>query len=295
MWTGEAYNKKRTPEQRAVIDLSDAALRAGVLGGDKIWRNKVTIFDAEAGGCDLFDIDELRDENSPDEFANLYECEFIDDSLSVFSFAELKRAMIDADVEWSDYRRYSERPFANMPVWVGQDASLGGDNSSIAVVAPPAAPGGKFRLLELLSMRGANYETQAETLRRMTQKYNVQYMALDVTGGHGSAVHELVVKFYPRAKGFTYDVDFKSRMVLKAQSIFHKSRFEMDASETDLVRAFLSIRKTLTHSQKNLTFEASRNNQTGHADAAWAVMHTLINEPLDEKTVGRKRSFMGIY
>ena len=46
--------------------------------------------DALAGGCDLFDIDELRLEYSTEEFANLLMCEFIDDTLSVFPLAELK-------------------------------------------------------------------------------------------------------------------------------------------------------------------------------------------------------------
>jgi hypothetical protein len=51
--------------------VSRAALAAGV-GPDRVWRHIVNIEDAEAGGCDLFDIDELRDEYAPDEFANLF-------------------------------------------------------------------------------------------------------------------------------------------------------------------------------------------------------------------------------
>jgi hypothetical protein len=41
------------------------ARAAGSVGPDRVWRHIVNIEDAEAGGCDLFDIDELRDEYAP--------------------------------------------------------------------------------------------------------------------------------------------------------------------------------------------------------------------------------------
>jgi uncharacterized protein YjcR len=83
-WTGERRNRRRKKEDRVEIDVSREALAAGSVGPDRVWRHIVNIEDAEAGGCDLFDIDELRDEYAPDEFANLFLCEFVDDSLSAF-------------------------------------------------------------------------------------------------------------------------------------------------------------------------------------------------------------------
>ena len=52
------------------------------LGPDEIWRHLVTIEDAAEGGCDLFDIDELRRRKAPDVFADLYMCELVDDTAS---------------------------------------------------------------------------------------------------------------------------------------------------------------------------------------------------------------------
>lgn len=52
-------------------------------------------------------------------------------------------------------------------------------------------------------------------------------------------------------------------------------------SLTDLAHAFLAIRRTLTASGRNVTFDAGRNEETGHADLAWACMHALDNEPLE--------------
>lgn len=293
-WTGEEVNKHRAENEKLEIDMSDEALRVGTLGGDLVWRQRVTIHDAQAGGCDLFDIEMLKLENSPEAFANKYECEFIDDSESAFSFAALKRCRVDSDVVWKDFMRYTERPYADKPVWVGHDPSYTGDTASLVVVAPPDEAGGKFRVLERRSFRKASYETQAEALREVCERYNVTYLAIDVTGGWGSAVYELVKNFFPQAKELNYDLDLKHRMVLKAQSIINKGRLEFDAGDVELASAFMSIRKTLTRSQKFVTWETARTSQTGHGDAAWATMHVFINEPLDEATVDGQESAVEI-
>ena len=60
-------------------------LSSGFTGEDKVWRQIVTILDAEAGGCNLFDLDQLRDyEYSLDQFDNLLMCNFIDETKSIF-------------------------------------------------------------------------------------------------------------------------------------------------------------------------------------------------------------------
>ena len=294
-WTGDEVNKHRAENEKLLVDLSDEALRAGTVGGDLVWRQRVTIYDAEAGGCDLFDIERLKIENSPEAFANKYECEFIDDSNSVFKFSRLQKCMVDMDLAWDDFRYYTERPYGNMPVWVGHDAGLTGDGSALVVVAPPTRPGGKFRVLETIKFRGVNYEGQAKAIERICKRYNVEHIAIDVTGGYGSAVHELVVNFYPRAKALNYNIDLKERMVLKALAIIDKLRLEMDMGETDLVRAFLSIKRALTKSQKSITFETSRTQATGHGELAWATMNVLINEPIDEQTVSGVESTVEIF
>lgn len=288
-WTGAAVNKHRAKDKQVVIDLNAELLRQGILGGDGVWRHCVTIEDAEKQGCDLFDIAQLQLENNPAEFANLYMCEFIDDSQSVFKFTELQRCMIDADSEWSDFKRFTQRPFANKGVWVGHDPSYSGDSASLAVMAPPEVAGGDFRVLERHSFNGADFEAQANAIEAITEKYNVEYLAIDVSGGWGQAVYDLVKKFYPRAIALTYNLDLKVKMVLKAQSVISKGRLKFNASDVELARSFLSIRKTLTNSQRNITYETGRNADTGHGDAAWSVMHVLINEPLDAKTVSKRR------
>ena len=290
VWTGEAFNEKRPKAQHVHPDVSHAALAGGVRGGDGHWRQIVTILDAQAGGCDLFDLEQLRIENTPDEFAQLFMCQFIDDAASVFAFALLQRAMVDSWERWDDWKPLMPRPFGNRPVWLGYDPSNGGDKAALVVLAPPAVAGGNFRILERIQFHGSDYEAQARVIFETCQRYNVAYIGIDVTG-LGSAVHQLVSKQRPDAVALQYSVELKTRMVLKALNVLHHGRLEFDAGHTDIAASFMSIRKTLTPSQRQVTYQAGRSEETSHADIAWATMHALYNEPLEGVTAANS-SFM---
>ncbi|BEP42990.1 terminase ATPase subunit family protein [Variovorax sp. V15] len=292
-WSGAHFNKNRPKDQRVAIDLSHDRLAGGFTGEDKVWRNVVNIIDAEAAGCDLFDIDELRLEYNPQEFANLLMCEFIDDTQSVFPMSELQACMVDSWVDWADvYKPLAPRPYGYRPVWVGYDPSHTGDTAGCVVLAPPERPGGKFRVLEKHQFRGLDFEAQAEAIRKITERYNVAFIGIDTTG-LGQGVYQLVSKFFPAAKAINYSLEVKTRLVLKAKSVISKGRLEFDAGWVDLAHAFLAIRKTLTASGRNVTFEAGRTEDTGHADLAWACMHALDNEPLEGITAANS-GFMEI-
>ncbi|QRY30542.1 terminase ATPase subunit family protein [Variovorax sp. PDNC026] len=292
-WSGDRFNKRRAKDQRIALDLSHARLAGGFTGEDRVWRNIVTILDAQSGGCDLFDIDELRLEYNSEEFANLLMCEFIDDTLSVFPMSELQGCMVDSWVDWANfYKPFTPRPYGHRPVWVGYDPSHTGDTAGCVVLAPPDKPGGKFRVLERHQWRGLDFEAQAEAIRQITLRYNVTFIGIDTTG-LGQGVYQLVAKFFPAAKAINYSVEVKTRLVLKAKNVISKGRLEFDASWIDLAQAFLAIRRTLTASGRNVTYDAGRNEETGHADLAWACMHALDNEPLEGLTAANS-GFMEI-
>ncbi|MGS0740425.1 terminase ATPase subunit family protein [Glaciimonas sp. GG7] len=293
-WTGDAFNKRRAKADQLNIDVSHQRLSSGFTGEDKIWRQIVTILDAERGGCNLFDIDELRNfEYSPDQFDNLLMCNFIDDTQSVFPLMELQRCMVDAWVDWPDFKVFATRPFGHRAVWIGYDPSLSGDSAGCVVLAPPLVACGKFRILERFQWRGMDFEAQAEAIRAMTLRYNVAYIGIDTTG-MGIGVFPLVRQFFPAATPIMYSPEVKTRMVLKAKNIISKARLEFDAGSTDIAQAFMAIRKTLTASGRQVTYDAGRNDETGHADLAWACMHALDHEPI-EGANHNNQSFMEIY
>lgn len=279
-WSGELFNRGRArASERVDIDISHDALAAGVACPDGQWRQIVTIEDALAGGCTLFNLEQLQRENSVDDFRNLFMCEFVDDKASVFPFEDLQRCMVDSLDEWEDFAPFADNPFGSRPVWVGYDPSHSGDSAGCVVLAPPVVAGGKFRILERHQWKGMDFATQAESIRQLTEKYNVEYIGIDATG-LGIGVFQLVRSFYPAARDIRYTPEMKTAMVLKAKDVIRRGCLEYDVSATDITTSFMAIRKTMTSSGRSATYEASRTEEASHADVAWATMHALLNEPL---------------
>ncbi|WP_269915402.1 terminase large subunit domain-containing protein [Acinetobacter sp. HY1485] len=293
-WTGERYNKRRPKDQQIKLDISHEALQHGRQCSDKMWRQIVTILDAENGGCDLFDIEELKFEYSAEEFSNLLMCEFIDDGASVFPLDMLQPCMVDSWEVWKDdFKHFHQRPFGNKAVWIGYDPALSGDSAGIIVLAPPDQPNGKFRVLERHQLKGDDFAQQAQFIKQLTQTYNVTYIGVDNTG-MGAGVAELVRQFFPTLTEYSYSPEVKAYLVMKASDVIRKDRLEFDAGATDLAHSLMSIKKTLTASQKKVTYVATRSEETGHADLAWALMHALANEPLHGQDINKK-STLEIY
>lgn len=282
-WSGAMFNRGRAKDERVTVDVSPAALQAGRHCEDGQWRQVVTVLDAVAGGCDLFDIDQLRLDYSAEEFLNLLMCQFIDDGQCVFPLAELQRCMVDSWVLWEDFKPFAPRPLEYREVWVGYDPSHTGDSAALVVIAPPLVTGGKFRVLDRVQFKGMDFDSQAERIRKVTECYHVTYIGIDVTG-IGQGVYQLVKQFFPQAVGFSYSPQVKVRLVLKAKDVISKGRLEFDAGWNDLAASFMAIKKTTTPSGREFTFQAGRSTETSHADLAWACMHALSNEPLEGRT-----------
>lgn len=292
-WNGERFNKGQPAAQRLSIDVSHDALQSGRLCEDRIWRQIVTILDAEQRGCNLFDIEELRLEYDALAFSNLLMCEFVDDGASIFPLSALQPCMVDSWIEWADdYKPFAMRPFGERAVWVGYDPAETGDSAGLVVVAPPLVAGGKFRVLERHQFRGMDFAAQAEAIRKITERYWVTYIGIDTTG-MGSGVAQLVKQFFPNLTTFSYSPEVKTRLVLKAYSVIYEGRLEFDAGWTDLAQSIMAIRRTTTASGRQMTYTAGRTDDTGHADLAWALFHALHNEPLEGMT-SRNTGFMEI-
>lgn len=291
-WNGQHINRGRAKADHVHFDVTHEALARGRLCEDGQWRQIVTVEDALRGGCSLFDLEELRRKYSPEDFANLLMCQFIDDTASVFTLANLQRCMVDSWEVWTDFEPLLLRPFGYRGVWVGYDPALTGDSAALSVVAPPVVPGGPFRVLEKHQFRGMDFEAQAAKIKEITQRYHVTYMAIDTTG-MGQGVYQLVRQFYPGAVALNYSPEVKGMLVLKGLSVVNGGRLQFDAGWTDMAAAFMAIKKTVTASGRQVTYTAGRSEETGHADLAWSVLHAISNEPL-EGMAARRSGFMEI-
>ncbi|HBC8831961.1 terminase large subunit domain-containing protein [Citrobacter freundii] len=293
-WTGDQFNESRRRSDRVDIDTSYKALKNGKLCGDNIWRQIVTLEDAMKLGFDLVDIDEIRSENSLDEYANLYGCTFVKAGERAFDYNTILGCGVDGYMPdaWPDWNPFAPRPLGNRPVWVSYDpngSSGKGDSAGLVVLAPPAVPGGKFRAVERHQLRGMEYEEQAKFIKEITTRYNVQHIAIDGTG-IGDAVYQLVIKFFPQAVKYNYSPVLKRSMVLKMLMVIRAGRFEFDAGMMDLAQSFMTVRKVTAGGV--ITYQSDRARGSNHGDLAWATMQGIYNEPIGAEVTGDNGSFV---
>ncbi|MHA3607166.1 phage terminase large subunit family protein, partial [Yersinia enterocolitica] len=215
------------------------------------------------------------------------------DGESAFNLNALIGCGVDGYDEWPDWKPFATRPMGNRPVWIGYDAngcSGNGDSGGVSVVVPPVVPGGKFRTVETLQVQGLEFEEQAKVIEDFTFKYNVQHIGIDVTGGNGEAVYQIVKKFFPTAVPYSFTLASKRALVLKMLQVIRAGRWEYDRSERALVNAFNAVRKIKTPGGF-ITYDTDRSRGISHGDLAWATMLAIINEPLGGED-GNARSFV---
>ncbi|MCW4444003.1 terminase family protein [Vibrio splendidus] len=283
----EAYPKWEGKKEHK-IDISHKALKNGALGEDFIFRQMITVDDAIKKGANFFNMDKLKRKYPVKEiFDNLLRCKFLDDSASFFSLKALLACKADTSL-WKDVDHDKLHPVYRAEVLVGYDPRGGGtgegsDDAGLVVSLKPRRKGGMFRFIERVRLKGSSYEQQAEAIRAITEKYNVVHLAID-TSGVGSAVAELVRKFYPSLLELNYTPESKRMMAYKAREIINNGRLQFDAEWDDLVHSFLMIRQQTTSVSNQVTFVSNRSKVGSHADLAWASMHVMCWEPIDINT-----------
>jgi len=236
---------------------------------DSIHRVRTTVHDAIAGGNNLIDVDVLKQEYSEEAFAQLFLCQPLDDEQSVFRLAQLERCQSDPET-WG--------PIGNAPVWIGYDPSRSRDYAALAVVAKVD---NRFRLVAREKWRDKSFRWQAARIKDITGKYNVERIAVDVTG-MGQAVYELVKEFFPRVTPLNYTLETKTDLVLKTRQIVDDGRLEYEQGDAFVTQSFLAIKQSGTDTGR-VTYKAGRTAETGHAEAFWAIAHALWFEPLRQR------------
>ena len=280
-WTGEQFNEGRDKSEHIRLDVSHAALSGGRACEDGQWRQIVTLDDAERMGCTLFDRNQLLLENSPAEFRQLFMCEFVEGGDNVFEFSALQKCAVDSWEAWSDfYKPFAARPVGDLPVWIGYDPADSGDAAAFVAVVPPRFAGDKFRIVERQMLRGDDFQSQAEFIRKAFERYNVRKVVIDKTG-LGAAVFQLVQGFFPPVIGVNYSMQEKYLMVNKMHALMREGRVEWELDWKDFTAAFLSIRTEVTGSGRAVTYVSGRTKEMSHADVAWAALQVFYQEPLD--------------
>ena len=280
----EAY-PKWSGAKESKIDISHKALKNGQLGSDSIFRQMITVDDAIEKGATFFNMEKLhRKYPVKTVFDNVLRCIFLDDAFSFFSIKALLACKTDT-TKWKDVAFEALHPVGSAEVLVGYDPRGGGqsenaDDAGLIVALKPKRKGGVFRCIERVRLKGSSYEEQSRVIEGICKKYNVVYLAIDV-GGVGSAVAELVRKFYPALTRLDYSPEMKRTMAYKAREIINAGRLQFDEEWDDVVHSFLMIRQHTTAKSNQITFISTRSKVGSHADLAWAAMHVMHWEPID--------------
>ncbi len=279
-WTGEEWKKGSKKRAAVVFPSFDAMRDGGRLCPDGQWRYVITMEDAIANGFNLASIEKLRNRYSRDTFDMLYMCVFVDSKDAVFSFSDLERCGVDVSF-WQDHDPKARRPFGDRPVWGGYDPARSGDLSTFVIIAAPVLASEKFRVLEIINWRGMNFRSQASEIKKLFARYNFTYLGVDVTG-IGQGVYDNIHPFAMRViQPIRYDLNTKNQLVLKAADVIESGRIEWDKDQKEIAASFMTIRRAVTKAGGAVTFVADRTAETGHAEAAWSIMHALRNEPLN--------------
>ena len=287
LWTGKRYSKHRPGVSINVADFEP--LYGGRLDDDGFWRCVCTVDSAIEMGWDQVKIEELMvDTPDPAEFDNVYRCQPIDDSFSVFKLSDVLACGVDPLSWYPDFDPdYPMRPAGNIPMSVGYDPAGIGDNAAISVCTRPYGWHEKFRLFEKQRYRGMVASQQAQKMVDIHRRYNVEYLDIDKTGpgiyipGEVQQALQEAELDVPQMKAIMYSVELKSRMVQKAINVISQRRFEYDEDDKDLPMAFMAIRQSTTPKSGQVSYYSARDANTGHADEAWATMHCFMAEPMN--------------
>jgi len=95
-------------------------------------------------------------------------------------------------------------------------------------------------------LRGLDYEDQAEQIRELMTRYNVTHIGID-TSGIGDSDYQLLLKFFPQVMAYKYSVEVR----------INKGRLEYGNGAKEITANFMSIRKTITASGRQITYGVS--------------------------------------
>jgi len=272
-WDGTTYNAGRPKSEQINLDVSHKALKNGRLCEDGQYRQIITIEDAVAKGCNLFNLEKIKLKYSTQAYNNLLMCQPIDASQSIFTFKQMTDCRVDAWIEWSDFEPLRKRPFGDKSVWIGYDPSRKRDDAACVVIALPDENYKAYRILEKHSWSDKPFTEQALEIKKLTKKYNVKHIGIDANGV-GSGVYDLVKEFYPTAEEIVYNQKIKSTLILKIKHLIENRKLKFDAGWTDMALAFLSIRQDVSPSDF-IIYKSDRSDESSHADLAWAVIYAL--------------------
>lgn len=272
-WIGHEWNRRNKDNP---IPIDHASLKEGLLCEDGIFRQIITTPDAVEQGNPLINLDRLKRRYDEDDYNNLFLAQFIDNSQSFFNTEQIQSCMVDSYFDWDDFflEERPHKPYDNRPVVIGYDPAQIIHSSACVVMALPTKEHPYHRILETFDWHGTDYVEQAENLKKLTERYNVQHISIDRTGV-GVPVGDMVKRFFHNVTFYSRtSFEQKTFLVLAAKNMFRDKKIKFDSGEQDIVKSFAKIKLKATRSDLP-TFATDNEKERNHADKAWAIMYAL--------------------
>jgi phage FluMu gp28-like protein len=219
-------------------------------------RHTITIHDAKAAGLNvnIGDLMELFDEFT---FAQVYECKFFADELSLLSPEEVREAFDDSCLGYTGN-------------WVhaGVDIARYRDLSAIAIAEQLHSDKEKIVALRHMdTMHRMEFSAQKTHLSELCEAWKIRRMLIDSTG-IGANIAEDMQRAYPgKAQPVHFTREIKEELALGVKKLFQSHRVRIP-NDRDLIVQLHAIKRKPT--ERGFTYDADRNEQVRHADMFWA-------------------------
>ncbi len=216
-------------------------------------RDSINIYEAIAQGLKV-DLELIKSGFDESSFRQEFECEFVDESTSYFSY-NLLRELID-DYETLDIKGRT---------YIGIDVGRSHDKTSIVVLKEY---NGVFYLIRREVLSNTKFDKQIEIIEQIF-KEEQPYKVLIDKGLIGMQLAETLCSKYTFVEGVNFTNIFISNIVTNAKKLFEQKKFRM-YDDTELISQVHSINKKVSIS--NLVSYSSERDSKGHSDSAWALL-----------------------
>ena len=219
-------------------------------------RYIITIHDAISKGLKA-DIELLKRNFDTDSFKQEYECEFLDESTSVFTYELLKSCI-------EEYEPLDIKGNSTMGIDVGRTQ----DRTAIATITEN---NGIFYYKDLEVLHNKPFDIQKETIRRLYSSFDCSKGLID-KGLIGLQLSEELSKEFYTMAGIQFTNNLKNELISFTKKLMEQKKFKI-IEDRDLINDFHSIKKSVSTSN-TVSFNSERTDK-GHSDRAWAFMLAL--------------------
>ena len=196
-----------------------------------------------------------------EDFQQEFECRFVDESYSFYSF-ELILPCTSDEIRLAD--DFTDLPFPEGRVVAGFDVGRTRDHSELAVFEEKDG----HHLCRLLRRYDqVPFSEQEADLRRLLDRFPVARLSIDKSG-IGMNLAENLARDYPQVVAEAFTNDSKERWATDFKILLQR-RDVVLPRERELVSQVHSIKRRILPSGK-VSFDAERTSR-GHADRFWAI------------------------